>query len=219
MKIMPRKEQASAIEQAWWTSKQAYILAAFCLVLGVALGYLFRASASPGGMNEADSSTGESVAQSQPARPQFSPEEQRQMVDQAVAPLLTALKASPDDFATIVNLANLYYDGRQFSEAIQYYRRAVKIQPRNSDVLTDLGTSFWYAGDADQAIANFEQALKYRPDSPEALFNLGVVRWQGKMDLKGATQAWEELLERNPNYPQRQQIEEYIARAKQHLQG
>jgi Tfp pilus assembly protein PilF len=138
---------------------------------------------------------------------------------QAVAPLLRALKASPDDFATIVNVANLYYDGRQFPEAIRYYRRAVKIQPYNADVLTDMGTSLWYTGDADQAIANFEQALKYRPDSPEALFNLGVVRWQGKMDPKGATQAWEKLLERNPNYPQRQQVEEYIVRAKQHLKG
>ena len=29
-----------------WTSAQAYILAAFCLLLGVALGYLFRGSAS-----------------------------------------------------------------------------------------------------------------------------------------------------------------------------
>ena len=202
-----------------WTSRQTYILAVFCLLLGVALGCLFRASASPGGMDEADSSTGESSAQSQSARPQFSPEEQRQMADQAVAPLLTALKASPDDFGTIVNVADLYYDGRQFSEAIQYYRRAAKIQPRNSDVLTDLGTSLWYSGDADQAIANFKRALKYRPGSPEALFNLGVVRWQGKMDPKGATQAWEELLQRNPNYPQRQQVEEYIARAKQHLQG
>jgi len=214
---MPRREQASAIPQASWTGRQAYILAVFCLVLGAALGYLFRASASPGGTDEAASSIGDSVSRSQPHQP--SPEEQEQMVDQAVAPLLTALKASPDDLATIVNVANLYYDGRQFSEAIRYYRRAVKIQPHNSDVLTDLGTSLWYTGDADQAIANFEQALKYRPDSPEALFNLGVVRWQGKMDPKGATQAWEQLLERNPNYPQKQQVEEYIARAKQHLKG
>ena len=30
-----------------WTSAQAYLLAAFCLLLGVALGYLFRGSASP----------------------------------------------------------------------------------------------------------------------------------------------------------------------------
>jgi cytochrome c-type biogenesis protein CcmH/NrfG len=39
------------------------------------------------------------------------------------------------------------------------------------------------------------------------------------MDPKGATQAWEKLLERNPNYPQKQQIEECIARAKQHAEG
>jgi len=216
---MPRRERTSAIPQASWTSRQAYILAVFCLLLGVALGYLFRASASQGGTNEGFSSPGDGGAQNQAARPELSPEEQKQMVDQAAAPLLAALQTRPHDFATIVNLANLYYDGRQFFEAIQYYRRAVKMQPHNADVLTDLGTSLWYTGDADQAIANFQQALRYRPDSPEALFNLGVVRWQGKMDPKGATQAWEELLERNPNYPQRQQIEQYIARAKQHIQG
>ena len=216
---MATTERASAIPQALWTSKQAYILAVFCLLLGAAVGYLFRASASPEGTDEVSSSIGGSVSQSQPPRPQLSPEEQKRMVDQAVAPLLTTLKASPDDLATIVNVANLYYDGQQFPEAIRYYRRAVKIQPHNADLLTDLGTSLWYTGDADQAIANFEQALKYRPDSPEALFNLGVVRWQGKMDPKAATQAWEDLLERNPNYPQRQQIEEYIARDKQHVKG
>jgi len=216
---MATTERASAIPQALWTSKQAYILAVFCLLLGAAVGYLFRASDSPEGTGEASSPIGGSVSQSQPPRPQLSPEEQKRMVDQAVAPLLTTLKASPDDLATIVKVANLYYDGQQFPEAIRYYRRAVKIQPHNADILTDLGTSLWYTGDADQAIANFEQALKYRPDSPEALFNLGVVRWQGKMDPKAATQAWEDLLERNPNYPQRQQIEEYIARAKQHVKG
>jgi cytochrome c-type biogenesis protein CcmH/NrfG len=216
---MSRKERASALPQASWSSRQAYILAVFCLVLGVALGYLFRASASPGGTDEGSSSTGDSVPQNQPARPPLSPEEQTQMVDQAVAPLLRALKARPDDFATTVNVANLYYDGRQFPAAIQYYRQAVKIQPDNPDVLTDLGTSLWYTGDADQAIANFEQALKYRPDSPEALFNLGVVRWQGKMDPKGARQAWKELLDRNPNYPERQKIEEYITRAQEHIKG
>jgi cytochrome c-type biogenesis protein CcmH/NrfG len=219
MKIMPRRERASAMPQASWTSRQAYILAVFCLVLGVALGYLFRGSTSPERTDEGSSSAAETASQSQPAGAQLSPEEQKQMVDQAAAPLLAALKTNPDNFATIVKVANLYYDGRQFPEAIQYYRRAVDIQPHNADVLTDLGTSLWYTGDADQAIASFEQALKYRPDSPETLFNLGVVRWQGKMDPQGATQAWEDLLDRNPSYPQRRQIEEYIARAKEHAKG
>ena len=103
------------------------------------------------------------------------------MVDQAVAPLLATLKTSPDDFNTIVQVANLYYDGRQYPEAVKYYQLAVKSQPTNADLLTDLGTSLWYTGDADGAIAEFQTALKYRPDHPGTLFNLGVVRWQGKL--------------------------------------
>jgi tetratricopeptide (TPR) repeat protein len=203
-----------------WTSTQAYILACFCLALGVALGYLFRGSASPVAQTvQASAAVNGSALQGESTQPQLSPEQQKAMVDQAVAPLLGTLKASPDDFNTIVQVANLYYDGRQYPEAVKYYQLAVKSQPTNADLLTDLGTSIWYTGDADGAIAEFQTALKYRPDHPGTLFNLGVVRWQGKLDPKGAVQAWEELLRRNPNYPQKQEVQEYIERAKQHAKG
>jgi len=217
---MSKREQThtQAADREKWSSTQAYILAVFCLVLGVALGYLFRGSAAP----VADTAEASSPAEgSSPhgGKPQLTPEQQKAMLDQALAPLLATLQTRPNDFDTIVKVANLYYDGRQFPDATKYYQLAVKAQPKNADLLTDLGTSLWYTGDADGAIAEFQKALKYRPDHPGTLFNLGVVRWQGKMDPKGAVQAWEELLQRNPNYPQRQQIEQYIARAKQHAQG
>jgi cytochrome c-type biogenesis protein CcmH/NrfG len=198
------------------TDIQTYVLAAFCLVLGVALGYLFRGSASPAVQAASANSNG---TQSQSTEPQLTPEQQKVMVEQAVAPLLATLKTNADDFNTLVQVANLYYDGRQYPEAIKYYQLAVKSQPTNSDLLTDLGTAIWYTGDADGAIAEFQTALKYRPDHPGTLFNLGIVRWQGKGDPKGAVQAWEELLKRNPNYPEKQEVEEYIARAKQHAKG
>lgn len=204
---------------AVWTSTQAYVLAVFCLVLGVALGYLFRGSASPVAETAAASGSNGSVPQGQSMPAQLTPEQQKAMVDQTVAPLLASLKTSPNDLDTLVQVANLYYDGRQYSEAINYYKLAVKSQPTNADLLTDLGTSLWYLGDADGAIAEFQTALKYRPDHPGTLFNLGVVRWQGKLDPKGAVQAWEELLRRNPNYPQKQEVQEYIDRAKQHAKG
>jgi len=200
-----------------WTSTQAYILAVFCLVLGVALGYLFRGSASPA-VATTEAST-QVDNHGSPTQAQVTPEQQKVMLDQAVAPLLATLKTSPDDFDTIMKVANLYYDGQQFPEAVKYYQQALKNQPKNPDLLTDLGTSLWYTGDPDGAISEFQQALKYRPDHPGTLFNLGVVRWQGKRDPKGAVQAWEELLQRNPNYPQKQQIQEYIERAKQHAKG
>jgi cytochrome c-type biogenesis protein CcmH/NrfG len=213
-----------------WTDVQAYLLAAVCLVLGVALGYLFRGSAAPvagtvqasavadGGMPQGQPGRGQ-PNQAQPTQAQLTPEQQKAMVDQSVAPLLSTLKTGPDDFNTITQLANLYYDGRQYPEAVKYYRLAIKIQPTNADLLTDLGTSLWFLGDADGAIAEFQKALTYRPDHPGTLFNLGVVRWEGKLDPKGAVQAWEELLRRNPNYPQKQEVQEYIDRAKQHAKG
>jgi cytochrome c-type biogenesis protein CcmH/NrfG len=204
-----------AAKREHWTDTQAYVLAVFCLVLGVALGYLFRGSASPTASAPANSST----AQTTPTQPQLTPEQQKAMLDQAVAPLLATLKTNPDDFDTIVKVANLYFDGRQYPEAIKYYQLAAKSQPKNADLLTDLGTSLWYTGDADGAIAEFQTALKYQPDHPGTLFNLGVVRWQGKGDPKGAVQAWEELLQRNPSYPEKQQVQEYIEKAKQHAKG
>jgi cytochrome c-type biogenesis protein CcmH/NrfG len=203
-----------AADRGNWSSAQAYILAVFCLVLGVALGYLFRGSASPVAGTAAASAPVDGNAQAQ-----VSPEQQKAMLDQAAAPLLTTLKTSPDDLDTIVKLANLYYDGRQYPDAVKYYQLAAKSQPKNADLLTDLGTSLWYTGDADGAIAEFQKALKYQPDHPGTLFNLGIVRWQGKSDPKGAVQAWEELLQKNPNYPQKQQLEEYIEKAKQHAKG
>jgi tetratricopeptide (TPR) repeat protein len=237
------KQDAShlkACSDKTWTDVQAYLLAAVCLVLGVALGYLFRGSAAPvAGAVQASAATDGSAPQdqlsqgqpgqgqpnqaqpnqSQPAQPQLSPEQQKAMVDQAVAPLLATFKTRPDDFNTITQLANLYYDGRQYPEAVKYYQLAVKVQPTNADVLTDLGTSLWFLGDADGAIAEFQKALTYRPDHPGTLFNLGVVRWEGKLDPKGAVQAWEELLRSNPNYPQKQEVQEYISRARQHAKG
>jgi cytochrome c-type biogenesis protein CcmH/NrfG len=205
-------------ERGSWTGTQAYILAVFCLVLGVALGYLFRGSASPASETTVVPRANDSAA-SASTQAQVTPAQQKEMLNQSVAPLLETLKTNPDDVDTIVKVGNLYYDGQQYQEAVKYYRLAAKNQPKNADLLTDLGTSLWYTGDADGAIAEFQKALKYQPDHPGTLFNLGIVRWQGKSDPKGAVEAWEELLQKNPNYPQKQQLQEYIEKAKQHSKG
>jgi len=204
-----------------WTSTQAYVLAVFCLVLGVALGYLFRGSASPGG-SAASVATDSSAAGAQAtagAEAQPTPAQLKEMLDHATAPLLEALKKNPNDFDSIVQLGNLYYDSKQYPQAIEYYERALKIQPNNADVITDTGTAYWYTGDADKAIAEFKKSLTIRPGHPGTLFNLGIVSWQGKMDPGAAVQAWEQLLKTNPDYPQKEQVEDFIAKAKQHIKG
>jgi cytochrome c-type biogenesis protein CcmH/NrfG len=203
-----------------WTSTQAYVLAAFCLLLGVALGYLFCGSA-PTATTQAASTM--QPAGSQQGRAQQGRAQQDQAdpavqaaLAQAAAPLLDAVNKDPKDFDSLVKLGNLYYDGKQFPGAIQYYERALAIHPENPDVRTDMGTAYWYTGDAEKALAAMETSLKYQPGHPQTLFNLGWVRWQGKQDPKGAIEAWQQLLKANPDYPQKQQVEQYIAKAREH---
>src|ERR1700726_615238 len=107
-KIEAEKKQqfASRAGSGNWTSTQAYILAVFCLVLGVALGYLFRGSASPAPQTATASTSNDSSA-TQGSSAQLTPEQQKEMTDQAAAPLLATLKTNPDDVDTIIKVGNL----------------------------------------------------------------------------------------------------------------
>jgi len=197
--------------QAEWTSVQAYLLAAVCLLLGVGLGYLFHGSASPAVQASAPAASQQDVS----AQSQQSAQAEAALA-QAVAPFVEAVRQNPNDFDALVQLGNMYYDARQYPSAIQYYERAVKIHPENPDVRTDMGTAYWYSGNIEKALSELQTSLKYRPGHPQTLFNLGWIRWQGKADPKGAVEAWEALLKANPDYPQKQQVEQNIAKAKEH---
>ena len=209
-----------------FSNVQAYTLAVITLAIGIAVGYFARGSApvstagentqtasAPAGMGNAPMGSaqlpGIGSGQQQQAP---SPE----MVAKSAEPLLAQLKTNPGDFDTVVKLGNLYYDSQAYPQAIQYYEKAIALQPENADVRTDLGTAYWYTGNADKAIATFEKVLTIRPNQATALFNLGIVKWQGKKDPKGAIVAWEKLLQTNPDYPQREQVQMLIERAKMH---
>ncbi len=219
-----------------FTSVQAYTLAVITLAIGIAVGYFARGSAPattanlpenaqsamstppagmpPGGAAPANMGPGQ-LPGSAPQQQASSPE----MLAKAADPLLAQLKTNPDNAEVLVQLGNIYYDGQSFPQAIDYYEKALKIQPNNADVRTDLGTSYWYTGDPDKALACFQKSLAVRPNHPGTLFNMGMVEWQGKKDPKAAIVAWEKLLQTNPDYPQKDQVQMLIERAKMHGAG
>lgn len=215
-----------------FTSVQAYTLAVITLVIGIVVGYFARGSApsstasvpesaqamstAPAGMPASGGAPGNmgpgQLPGSAPQQQAASPE----MLAKAAEPLLAQLKTNPNNTDVLVQLGNLYYDGQSFQQAIDYYEQALKVQPNNADVRTDLGTSYWYLGDADKALANFQKSLAIRPNHPGTLFNIGIVEWQGKKDPKAAVIAWEKLLQTNPDYAQKDQVQMLIERAKMH---
>ena len=202
-----------------WTSTQTYVLAVVCLLVGVAVGYLLRGSGSPQGSGPGAQTQANQLPGSTPdtmgAR-QVSAEQLKQMADQQAAPLVSQLKAKPGDPVLLAQVGNIYYDAHLFKEATDYYARSLEGDPKNTDVRTDMATAYWYLGDADRALAEFDRVLKQQPNKANALLNRGIVRWQGKLDVKGAVVDWESLLKADPNFAQRSDVERLIAQAKKH---
>ena len=200
-----------------WTSTQAYVMASICLVVGVALGYLFRGSQS----GSASPSRAAQTASAEPGpagmqQQMPSPEDLKRMADAQAAPLLEKIKSDPNDPGLLASIGNYYYDAQQYPIAIQYYQQSLKLQPNNTSVRTDMATAAWYAGDADTAIAEFKKSLSYEPNKPNTLFNLGIVEWQGKMDAKAAIAAWQKLLDTNPDYQAKEKVLQLIAEVEKH---
>ena len=211
-----------------FTTVQAYTLAVITLAIGALVGYFARGSAPTA--PEAQSASGAATAgigggggMGSAQLPGIGSQQQGgtspEMLAQAAQPLLAKLQSNPKDFDALTQLGNLYYDGKAYPQAIDYYNKALGIDPKNPDVITDLGTAYWYTGDADKAIAEFDKSLAIRPNHPGTLFNLGIVKWQGKKDPKGAVVAWETLLKTNPDYAQKDQVQTLIERAKMHGAG
>lgn len=200
-----------------WTSVQAYVLAVVCLLLGVAVGWLFRGSQSPAGDVPLQTASAAAPAGMEAgSNMQPSPEQMKKMADSTAAPQLEKLKSDPNNPDLLASIGNIYYDVQIYPTAIDYYQRALKVRPEDVSIRTDMGTADWYMGNADAAIEEFNKALSYDPNKANTLFNLGIVKWQGKMDVDGAVAAWQKLLEKNPDYEAKDKVEQLIAQAKKH---
>jgi len=202
-----------------WSGAQVYGLAVICLLVGITVGYLLRGSnpvSAPPAAVQGQGGQMPPSAGGAMGNAQVTPEQLKHMADKQAEPVLAQLTKNPNDPALLAQAGNIYYDAQQFKDAIDYYTRALQSDPGNTNIRTDMGTAYWYLGDADRAIAEFDRVLKKEPNKINALFNRGIVRWQAKMDIKGAVADWEALLKADPNYPQRPAVEQLIAQAKQH---
>ncbi len=203
-----------------WSSREAYLLAAICLLCGLVAGYLFRGSASPVSAlaGTATPAAPASEAASQPASVVAAKGASLDVVESLrplAAPLLKALELDPKNWNTLVQLGNLYYDHQVYPEAIRYYQRALEIRPDDVNVRTDLGTALWYSGFPEKAVEEYQKALAIQDHHPQTLFNLGIVKLEGLNDPAGAIVAWQKLLEKNPQYQEKEKVLGLIEQAKQ----
>ena len=213
---------------AGWSATQVYAMAAVCLLLGLALGYLFRGSQTQSSAASLPSQAGMSGPAQMPPQagmpgqggmPQQMPslDQMKHMADKKAEPLLAQLKNDPNNADLLKQVAKIYLATHQFKDAASYYGKALEVNPKDVAARTAMASCLYFDGDVDGALAQLQQALKDNPKDADSLFNLGMIRWKGKNDTAGALQAWDQLLKSNPKLEsdKKAQVEKLIAQLKQ----
>jgi tetratricopeptide (TPR) repeat protein len=127
------------------------------------------------------------------------------VIDDAQVKALTSVaEREPSNAKPRVDLANLYFDAERYDDAIKWYAEAVRLDPKDVNVSTDLGVAYYYTNQPDKALAQFAHSLTLDPKHAKTLLNVGIVKAFGKQDLDGARQAWEQVLQVDPNGPEGQ---------------
>lgn len=197
-------------------------MAAACLVIGLALGYLFRGSASHAVQTSPASPTASADGTPAGAPAQMPTlEDMKRMADKKAEPLLAKLKTDPNNSDLLNQIGTLYKSTHQFKDAAGYYQKALDANPKNVAARTDLASCLYYGGDVEGALKQLQQSLSYDSKDANSLFNLGMIRLQGQNDPSGAVAAWQRLLKLNPNLPAEKKtaVEKLIAQAQNRKPG
>ncbi|HSY02746.1 MAG TPA: tetratricopeptide repeat protein [Acidobacteriaceae bacterium] len=177
-------------------SRQVGALAAFALIVGLAIGTLIPTAQTSESRSPASPTASPAAAMGNAHRPSM--DDMKQMADKQAAPLVEKLKSDPNNVTLLVQVGGIYHITHQFAQASGWYAKAVQIDPKNVPIRTKLAISLFRAGDTDGAIDQLNQGLAIDPRNANSLFNLGMIRLQGKGDAKGALAAWQLLLKSNP---------------------
>ena len=216
---MEEESKQSGTITANWTATQTYAMAAVCLLIGVLVGYLVRGSAKPADQATPASAEMQQAATASPSaapqKPMPTLDDMKRMADKQAEPLLAKLKTDPKNVDLLNKIALTYKATHQFPEAISYFQKALDVDPKNVAIRTDMASCMYYTGNVDGALAQLDKSLTYDPKHPGTLMNIGIIKWQGKNDVAGAIAAWQTLLKRNPNFPQKAVIQHMITQAQQ----
>ena len=192
-----------------WTPGQVGLLAAVCLVLGLAGGYFLPAGKAANAAHAPAVATAPNAPHPLPTM-----EQMKALADANAAPLLEKLKTTPNDAGLLAQLGAIYSANHQFKEAAQYFDKSLRLDPKNIPNRVALASCLYYGGDVDSALAQLDQALKYDPKDTNSLFDVGVMRWKGKNDAAGAIAVWQQLLKVHPDLDRRPIVEKMIAEAR-----
>ena len=132
----------------------------------------------------------------------------QEKLDDAEQAYLQAIAAKPDAARALVNLGRVRSAQKKFEEALEPLTKAVELQPDSGDANMLTGECYLQLKKGSKAIPYLNEAAKH--GRPEAHLRLGWLYNAAGMKDKAALE-YEEYLKKNPNYPERNKLKDYIA--------
>jgi type IV pilus biogenesis/stability protein PilW len=71
------------------------------------------------------------------------------------------------------NIGRVYYDKRQYRQAIGYYQKAIELRPRFSPAYDNMGFAFERLQEWDRAIEAYKKSIEFSPEFPLSYLHLG----------------------------------------------
>lgn len=118
-----------------------------------------------------------------------------------------AIAVKPTSPRAHFNLGRLLSSQKKFAESIEPLTKAVELQPTSGDANMLLGESYLQVKKGSKAIPYLNEAAKL--GRPEAHLRLGWLYNAAGLKDKAALE-YEEYLKKNPDYPDRNKLKEYI---------
>jgi tetratricopeptide (TPR) repeat protein len=94
---------------------------------------------------------------------------------QGITQLQATLAMNPNDFATLSELGDMYFEAGQYIDAFQIYDRAIAVNPACADCYNDRGLSLFYIGDPVSALESFDKAVAIDPSFVHAWLSKSFV--------------------------------------------
>jgi tetratricopeptide (TPR) repeat protein len=96
-------------------------------------------------------------------------------LEEARAEFEEELRIDPRNAAAEYELGEMARQAREWSEAIEHFRRASSLDPQFADALIGLGKSLASAGRTEEALQPLQQAVMVAPGNPNAHYQLSFV--------------------------------------------
>lgn len=193
-------------------NKENVLFSIIGLLLGLIIGFLVTNSinqsggaTTPRAQQTARPTTpqqGSELPPDHPAVPSNGVADQGQM-QAAITEAIQKARNEPDNFEAQMEAAQLYYQIRRYSEAIEFLLRANQLRPDSYEAVVALGNTYFDADKFKEAEQWYTAALIKNPDDVNVRTDLGLTfLFREPADIDRAIQEFRKSLQREPRHEQ-----------------